>query len=115
MSPIAFCHPPRLNVVFGLRSLYASAVERHGRDACDVHAIEATNIDGYHFAAAWALPTRKGSHAALPAKQVMDNLFIELIIDELIRARAQRELLRRNEGPQRPAFRADRAVAGDDP
>src|SRR5262245_46848043 len=43
----------------------------------------------------------------------MDHLLVELIIDEVVGARAQGEAFRCHEDPQRTTLDADRAVAGD--
>src|SRR6516162_5196459 len=69
-----------------LPPLQAASVEGSGREARNVQAVEAADIDGDHFAAAWLFSAGKRSHAALPAEQVMDGLLVELVIHQLVGA-----------------------------
>src|SRR5262245_36555847 len=94
--------------------LQATAVERRERERRDVELVEAAHVDCHHLAAVRRRSAREGAHPALRAEQVVDRLLAELVVPEIVRSRAQREMLRRHEGPERTALLADRAVAGDD-
>src|SRR5262245_22282771 len=94
--------------------LQATAVERRERERRDVELVEAAHVDCHHLAAVRRRSAREGAHPALRTEQVVDRLLAELVVLEIVRSGAQREMLRRHEGPERAALLADRAVAGDD-
>src|SRR5262245_47950313 len=94
--------------------LQAAAVERRERERRDIEVVEAAHVDRHHLAALRRRSAREGGHPALRAEQVVDRLLAELVVLEILRSSAQREMLRAYEGPERAALLADRAVAGDD-
>ena len=85
-----------------------------GRERRDVDVVEAADVDRDHLLALRILAARECPHPALPAEQVVDGLLAELVVLEVLRARAQPEVLGRNERPQRAALLTERAVAGGD-
>src|SRR5262245_10950457 len=94
-----------------LKCLEFLAVERSQRERGYVDLVQAADVDREHVRAVRRDAARIGADAAALAEQVMDYLLGELVVGLRVLAVEQRELRRRNEGPERTALRADRAVA----
>src|SRR4029079_690324 len=94
--------------------LERAAVERSGRESGDVDVVEAADIDCDHLIALGIFAARECPHAALPAEQMVEGLLAELIVLEVLRARAQPELFGRHERPQRATLLAERTIACGD-
>src|SRR5689334_9139795 len=94
--------------------LPAPAVERHGFERTDIDALEAPHIDRDHRRAVGLGAVREGFDTTDRAELVVNDLLVELILGEILGAGAQRKLLRRDKGEEKPMFCADGAVAGHD-
>jgi hypothetical protein len=95
-------------------SLEVSALEWDDWKSADIDVIQATDIDGDRITAVWRLAATKRAHAAMAAKQVVDDVLVELVVGQVVSAGLQLELICAREGPQCATLGADRAVAGDD-
>src|ERR1700720_3351439 len=94
-------------------SLKVAAVERHQRERGNVEIVKATHVDRDRICALCGPPARECADPALWAELMVNGLLAELIVLQVLQARTQRKLVRRDEHPQRAPLLADRAVAGD--
>jgi hypothetical protein len=95
------------------RALKVAAVERHQRERGNVEIVKATHVDRDRLCALRCPPARECADTALWAELMVNALLAELIVLQVLQARTQRKLVRRDEYPQRAPLLADRAVAGD--
>jgi hypothetical protein len=79
----------------------------------DIHSIQATNVYCDHIFAIRALASAEGTHAAILTEEMVDDLFVESIILQLIATADKLEFRFGAKSQQTGFFRADRTVAVD--
>src|SRR4051812_19360077 len=90
----------RTDLVVRYRRLHALAVEWCDTERLDVDAVEAADVDCHHVAAVGSLALRERSHTAITTERMMEDFLVELVVGEIVAARAQRKTGGRNECPQ---------------
>src|SRR5690349_8093993 len=95
------------------RLLQALAVERLRAESRRVDAIETTDVHGKHLATVLGLGAGERLDTAVATEKVVNDPSVELVVEQVVLAREQGELLRGCKGKPKPVFGAFRAVAGD--
>ena len=93
--------------------LETSSVELGWRHCSDIDAIETAHVDGDHRASVRIVALRERSNAAGRAKQVMNDMLVELVVRQRLAARQQPKLGEWHECQDRSALLANGTIAGD--
>lgn len=75
-----------------------------GSESVDVNFVEAAGVDRDRWAAVLVLAAAEGANAAHLAKQVMNHLFVELVVRERVFTLEKRERISRDKTQNHPAF-----------
>src|SRR6187397_149389 len=102
-QPLWSCEPP----------LQALTVERLRAQSRRVDAVKTTDVHGKHLATVFCLGAGKRFDTAVPTEKMMNDPSVEQVIDEVVFAGEQGELLRGCKSKPKPVFSTSRAVASD--
>src|SRR4026209_767817 len=102
-QPLWSCEPP----------LQALAVERLRAQSRRVDAVKTTDVHGTHLATVLGLGAGKRFDTAVPTEKMMNDPSVEQVIDQVVFAGEQGELLRGCKSKPKHAFGASRAVSSD--
>src|ERR1044072_7217012 len=88
------------------RLLQALAVERLRAESRRVDAIETTDVHGKHLATVLGLGAGERLDTAVATEKVVNDPSVELVVEQVVLAREQGELLRGCKGKPKPVFGA---------
>src|ERR1700729_1188527 len=87
------------------------SVDRRHRQFCQLDAVDAADVERYHFGAVGLAAAREHVDAAVDAELMPDRLLVEEIFAQIFHAGAELKALRREEREMQSLLGADRAVA----